>query len=322
MKNITVLIAARIRNPQETDWLKIALASIPMGVPIVLINDHSVVEWDEVERICKFKKKVLVVHLGTSTGLAAARNLALKHVKTDFFFPLDADDYLAENALQIAMDAYPGDGWLYGSTVIFNDKQRTTYKARPYDICKLLEAVYWPNGCLQKTENARKIGGWDESLILYEDWDYWLRSAKAGIIGHAIPDVLYYYRQNPNGIIQTLKCNPDMVKRAREAIETRHTDLFSGENPMACCGHKNTKTKMNTVPPPRNLTIPIPAANGMVLLTFLGGGMARSFYGASGICYRFGGSRRKFGYVAEEDVPGLMAMKENGKYLFVAEATK
>jgi hypothetical protein len=107
-----------------------------------------------------------------------------------------------------------------------------------------------------------------------------------------------------------------MVKRAREIIKTRHADLFSGENPMACCGHKNTKTKANTIPPARDLPIPAPAADGMVLLTFLGSGLTRSFYGVSGICYRFGGSRRKFGYVAEEDISGLLAMKEGGEYLF------
>ena len=320
--NVSIVVPARIRNLQEAEWLKVALASIPPRTPTILINDHSMVAWEDVEKVCKFKKQILIVHLGTSTGLAAARNLALKHVKTDFFFPLDADDYLAPDALQIAMDAYPGDGFLYGSTVLFDDKQRTTYKARPYDICKLLEAVYWPNGCLQKTENARKVGGWDESLILYEDWDYWLRSAKAGIIGHHIPDVLYYYRQNPNGIIQTLKRSPDMVKRAREIIKTRHADLFSGENPMACCGNKDVTPKANARPQARTTSIPAPAAEGMVLLTFLGSGMARSFYGASGICYRFGGSRRKFGYVAEEDVPGLLAMKEDGEYLFIREAAK
>ena len=91
---------------------------------------------------------------------------------------------------------------------------------------------------------------------------------------------------------------------------------------MACCGNKDVTPKANARPQARAASIPAPAAEGMVLLTFLGSGMARSFYGASGICYRFGGSRRKFGYVAEEDVPGLLAMKEDGEYLFIREAAK
>jgi hypothetical protein len=267
--------------------------------------------------------------LKDKTGLAAARNEAMKHVHTDYFFPLDADDYLMPDALKIAMANYPGTGFLYGSTLLFNDKQRTVYKARPYDICKLLEAVYWPNGCLQKTENFHAIGGWDESLILYEDWDYWLRSAKAGITGTSIEDVLYCYRQNPNGIIHTLHRNSAMTTRARNMIETRHEDLFSGVHPMSgCCGgrmakklalaNKETTTKKST-PKPFGTTAPViqPALQtGMTLLTYQGSGLARTFYGASGTAYRFSGTSRKTGYVANEDVAGLLQLKEHGTALF------
>jgi len=48
MKNISITIPARIRNLQEAEWLKIALASVPKDVPVVLVNDHSVVEWGKI----------------------------------------------------------------------------------------------------------------------------------------------------------------------------------------------------------------------------------------------------------------------------------
>jgi hypothetical protein len=324
MKNITVIIPARIRNQQEADWLRVALESIPAKSPVVVVNDHSLIPWRDVEKAVAFGK-ALVEHLPDEKhGLAACRNWAMKFVLTEYFFPLDADDYLAPDALKIAMAAYPGDGYLYGSTILFDDRQRTTYKARPYDICKLIKSVYWPNGCLQRVENWAKLDGWDETLPLYEDWDYWLRSAKAGIIGHDIPDVLYCYRQNPNGIIQTLKRNPEMTARARALIETKHEDLFSGENPMcsSCGGSKKSKSDAHTPAAARAVIIPPPLANGMILLTYSGSGMARSFYGRSGTCYRFGGPRRKFGYVAEEDAHGLLQVKEGGKYLFSTDGKK
>ena len=324
MKNITITIPAKIRTPQEAEWLKIAIASIPADTRTIIVNDHSIVPWADVRKVVTFGT-AKVKHLPEGLkGLAAARNYAMRFVDTEFFFPLDADDYLPEDALQIAMDKYPGDGFLYGSTVLFNDKQRSTYLARPYDICKLLEAVYWPNGCLQKTENCHAVNGWDESLILYEDWDYWLRSAKAGIIGHDIPDVLYNYRQNPNGIILTLRKNQDMQIRARDIIKTKHQDLFDGDDPMcAGCGKKNKKTNTpDTKPVNRNIPIPTPLSNGMVLLTYTGSGVESSYYGTSGTCYRFGAKRHKFGYVAQEDVPGLLKLKEAGRYCFTTEAAK
>ena len=323
MKNLTVTVPAKIRNAQEAEWLKVALASIPPDTRTIIVNDHSIVPWADVRKVVSLGT-AKVKHLPDGVnGLAAARNWAMKFVDTEFFFPLDADDYLAEDALQIAIDNYPGDGFLYGSTILFDDKQRSTYKARPYDICKLLEAVYWPNGCLQKTENYHTVGGWDEGLPLYEDWDYWLRSARAGIIGHDIPDVLYCYRQNPNGIILTLRKNQDMLIRAREIIKTKHQDMFSGDDPMCSgCGNKSRKKNTPDAAPAavaRNIPIPVPLSNGMVLLTYTGKGVESSYYGASGTCYRFGAKRHKFGYVAGEDLGGLLKLKEAGKYCFTTK---
>lgn len=323
MNKITVIVPAKIRNLQEAEWLKIALASVPSKYPIVLVDDHSPVGWEVVTETCgPFRKGVHVEHMPEGkTGLAATRNKAMEFVLTDFFFPLDADDYLMPDALQIAMDNYPGDGFLYGSTILFDDKKRSTYLARPYDICKVLKAVYWPNGCLQQTANYRKIGGWDETLTVYEDWDYWLRSFEAGIYGHPIQDVLYAYRQNPGGIIHTLRFNSDMTARARVIIQSRHQKLYSGEDPMCSgCGKKkpvdkNTAKALND--PVDKSLIHLQASSGTVLLVFLGGGMTRSYYGKeTGTCYRFDDSKRRRGYVAEEDVPGLLAMAHNGKRLF------
>ena len=323
MLDVTVIIPAKIRTEQEAKWLKVAMASVPKQVGIKIVDDHSPVPWERVMEIADIVEGPNIFHLTDGRfGLAAARNLAMEHVKTKFFFPLDADDYLAPNALQIALDNYPGDGFLYGSTVLFDDKKYSTYLARKYDICKLMDAVYWPNGCLQKTSNWKAVGGWDETLKLYEDWDYWLRSYKMGILGHPIPDVLYYYRQNPNGIIQTLKHNPDMTKRARVILRSRHEDLY-GDDTM-CCGKKTiapTTTKTST-PVDKSIST-LKSSVGMVLLTFIGTGMTRSFYGkVTGTCYRFSDSKRKYGYVAEEDVPGFLAMRENSKKIFAVEEKK
>lgn len=325
-QKITVIIPAKIRNEKEAEWLRIAIMSVPKKVPFILVNDHSAVEWGKIAKICEISKRN-VYHLSDKTGLAAARNRAMAYVTTEFFFPLDADDFLAPNALDIALEKYPGNGFLYGSTVLFNDKNSSVYKARPYDICKLLDAVYWPNGCLQKTENWKAINGWDETLNLYEDWDYWIRSYRAGIYGHPIEDILYHYRQNPNGIISTLKKNVEMTALARDIIQSKHHELFTGEDPMCNCGNKikpsmlNKKTgKVTTPSPVSEEVIRLKASAGMVVLTYIGRNMAQSYYGkVTGTLYRFGIGKNKYGYVAEADVPGFLGIKENGRPIFVIQ---
>lgn len=320
MPEITVIIPAKIRVPQEAEWLKVALKSVPAGIPIVLVNDHSLVPWADVEAVCKFKKSIKVKHLlEERKGLAAARNFAMEDVKTKYFFPLDADDYLAPGALQTALDAYPGDGFLYGSTILFDDEQRTTYQAQEYDYAKLMEAVYWPNGCLQLTENWKAVGGWDETLPLYEDWDYWLRSGKLGICGHHIADTLYCYRRNPNGIINTLMKNQKMVAQARQLIQAKHADIYRGEFTAMCCGRRSTPALTKAVPIAPKSNEPLPAVDGMTIMVYIGGALAAlSFYGDSGTRYRFGGQQVR-GYVANQDVAGLLARRERGHAIFKKE---
>jgi hypothetical protein len=83
-----------------------------------------------------------------------------------------------------------------------------------------------------------------------------------------------------------------------------------------CCG-KGKKANMNVPEATRSIVIPPAGANGMILLSYAGRGLARSFYGpVTGTMYRFSESKRKFGYVAEEDAPKMLQLKDGGKFLF------
>ena len=54
MKNITITIPAKIRTPQEAEWLKIAIASIPADTRTIIVDDHSIVPWADVRKVVSF----------------------------------------------------------------------------------------------------------------------------------------------------------------------------------------------------------------------------------------------------------------------------
>jgi hypothetical protein len=45
-----------------------------------------------------------------------------------------------------------------------------------------------------ETEQARAIGGFDEKLIGWEDWDFFIKCAINGFHGVRVPKVLFGYR--------------------------------------------------------------------------------------------------------------------------------
>lgn len=322
---ISVIMPAKILDEQGLAWFQEALQSVedqPKSVEreVILINDHSTMDVAALAK--QFSARYIVLE---KTGLAAARNAGVSQSKGEFFFGLDADDRLAENALKIVLDKYPGDGFLFGSTMLFNADSQLLYKARSYNFEELMKHVYWPNGCLQKKENWVRLGGWDEKLKILEDWDYWLRAGEMGICGHDCPDLLYWYRQNPNGMIARMRSNRSLWKQVHSAVVQRHKSIYEGDYPTMCCGHrsdgrqKTPKTAGAVLPP-------LPGKNGLIVIEYAAHNVGRqTFYGPiTGARYQFGGAERyRQGYVDVQDAytrdaskPGLLELQEHGEFLF------
>jgi glycosyltransferase involved in cell wall biosynthesis len=320
--DLTVIIPAKIRTPQELDWLSLAIQSVykQKGVkPLILVgNDHSDID-PSLKAVELTNLRWLNLPDGL-TGLAANRNYLMSQVTTKYFFPLDADDLLPPEALKTALEAYTGDGFLYGSTILFDETSQTLFAAQPFDFAKLLTQVYWPSGALQLTENWAKVK-WDETLPAYEDWDYWIRSGEAGICGHALSSVLYWYRRNPQGIISKLNSDPALKQKAVDRIREKHSKLYTGGIQM-CCGRDGLSASLNQQS--QQSLAGLPGAEGFVTIEYQGGNSGDMvWYGVvTGTRYVAGGITRlvsvdiRDALTGASKKPGLLELVEYGKYVF------
>lgn len=96
-----------------------------------------------------------------------------------------------------------------------------------------------------------------------------------------------------------------------------------------CCGVKGrTMNMQRSGRTPARTARPVPAIlpqEGMTMLTFLGpGSNTRPYYGAAPRFqrYLFGGKNHRVGNVYDSDVATLLAIKENGRPLFVKVAAE
>jgi glycosyltransferase involved in cell wall biosynthesis len=160
-----------------------------------------------------------------SLGAGYARNRGVEIARAPLLLFLDADDTLHPEALQKMLDAwstyrmaiytdYVGQayidqklaGELQGKNRLQSFNHKTgeaiiAYKAYDYD-CK--RAVQQPNPADMYIWNLittmipkswhNEIGGFDESMETWEDWDYWIRMAKAGKCFYRLPEQLVRYR--------------------------------------------------------------------------------------------------------------------------------
>jgi glycosyltransferase involved in cell wall biosynthesis len=120
-------------------------------------------------------------------GPAAARNSAIAEARGDWVAFLDDDDVWAPQKLRRQLDAASAAnaGWVFARSVVVDEdlqplglEEFPEVAAMPH---LLLRGNVVPTGCsnvVVKTTLVRNVGGFDESLRFFEDWDLWIRLAR------------------------------------------------------------------------------------------------------------------------------------------------
>lgn len=315
---VTVIVPVWLRSETDIDWLLEAVESVfdqtVLCNTIIVENGSSLLP--------DMDGRVTIIH--SEKGLSIARNAGVRASSTEFFFPLDANDWLPQNAIETALKKMPPTGFLYGSTMLFSQARgmgdQHLYDAKPYDFREIMKMVYFPNGALQRRADWEATGGYREDLPFLEDWDYWMTAGEKGICGTAIPDVLYWYRQH-SGMVSTHKHTPEW-ENIKALIQSYHKDIYKGDFPPMCCGHKNKPASPYV--PPSAQSLVTPGSDGMLLIEYIGGNAGKMpWYGpVTGARYTAGGSQKRL-YVDIRDAltgskqsPGLLEVVDHGNPLF------
>jgi hypothetical protein len=169
MRDLTVLVPFGRGGRQ--DWLHEAVASIPDGLPrLILENDRE---------------------------LADALNEGLRAAETEYVLRLDADDILDEQSVRWLHAAAWDVDVAYPKLVLVTEDLKVLGAHEPGEFCPHRLAVwnYIPGaGAVFRRQAALDVGGYREMDAL-EDWDLWLRMARNGARFKYHPDAKYFYRQ-------------------------------------------------------------------------------------------------------------------------------
>jgi glycosyltransferase involved in cell wall biosynthesis len=144
-------------------------------------------------------------------GIAAARNLAMRHARGRYLALLDSDDlwfptYLAE---QVAiLEGRPDIGVLSANALNFGGVKDGeplltvySYGIQPVSLLRLIQVEDGMSILsVFRREVFDTIGLFDESLRRSEDYDFWLRAAFAGFNIAINPRPLGLYRRRPDSL--------------------------------------------------------------------------------------------------------------------------
>jgi GT2 family glycosyltransferase len=194
-------ISVVVRTRNRPQLLGEALASLALqdyrGLDVIVVNDGGSPVAEVADRF-RGRLALRVIDLQPGRGRSPAANAGIAQARGDWLLILDDDDvYLADGVRALAAAAAAPDTVYFGSVDSYcyeGDERRhlRTFGA-PYDADLMLFENQIPFiGCLMPTAHVRAIGGIDESLACFEDWDLYLRLAERCGFEHVARTVAEY----------------------------------------------------------------------------------------------------------------------------------
>jgi GT2 family glycosyltransferase/glycosyltransferase involved in cell wall biosynthesis len=135
-------------------------------------------------------------------GRAAAANFGLRAAQGEFICFLDDDDWFAPEHIALLVRRLQGESTVvaaYSATSCVQADAEGQLREvirydEPFDAARLLCENYLPiHSVLFRREAASGLAGFDGSLPIFEDWDFWIQLSRIGPFSH-VPQVTATYR--------------------------------------------------------------------------------------------------------------------------------
>lgn len=178
----------------------------------------------------------------TNRGVSYARNRCVEMVDTPLIYPMDCDDVLVPGAISKLLTYWDGNTPVYSDLLMFGDGG-TQFRQLPQFTCENVKAKLGiaSVNVLHTVEQWKSIGGWDESLTLYEDAEYNARLMLTHC-GVKYPAPLVQYRQHSNQRTQVHK------NKAKQLADDILAKMRGYEMACVTCGSGSRRSKVGVAP--------------------------------------------------------------------------
>ncbi|HVA73435.1 MAG TPA: glycosyltransferase [Acidimicrobiales bacterium] len=205
---VSVIITCYNYSGFVLDAIESVFASTGVRVELIVVDDHSQDDSVEVITSCMgrapwFPMKLLA--RAANAGLGAARDLGIRHSRSDRVFMLDADNAIFPTALRklaFTLDEEPDAAFAYG--IIAKIGQPGLLSQFPWHVERLARANYIDAMAMLRKKVCEEVGGYDASLRGWEDYELWLRVADHGYRGAFLHDFIGTYRVHGESLLQTV----------------------------------------------------------------------------------------------------------------------
>lgn len=193
----------------------------------IVINDGSIDNTEEIAIEWKKRDKRFKYVYQQNKGVSTARNNAIDKAVGKYILPLDGDDKIGNNYLELGVKIFlenPNINLVYCNAEYFGITEGPC-ELPPFDRKKILLGNMILSCALYKKEDWKSVGGYDIKMKEgYEDWEFWInlvlnikdfKVVKLDYVG-------FYYRRKEISRDVNVSNNIKVAKKLVRYIERKH----------------------------------------------------------------------------------------------------
>lgn len=193
----------------------------------IIVNDGSLDNTKEIaEKWLRIDQRYRYLEKENG-GLSSARNAGISISNSEFILPLDADDMIAPNYLELALNEFNSNAKIrvvYGKANKFGIVQ-CSWDLPDFSLTLLAEKNLIYCSAIYRKSSWQEVGGYDENMIYgLEDWEFWIAILKAGGEVKKIDELCFFYRVKENSMVTSM--NSERIKYSIKHIEKKHYDFY------------------------------------------------------------------------------------------------
>lgn len=228
MPNVSVIIPAYNQGHYLGEAVRSVLDQTYQDFEIIIVDDGSTDNTADVAK--SFSDPRVRYFHQKNGGLSAARNTGIRNATGEYITYLDSDDlFLPEkfSLLVTKLESEPELGFVAGQAILIDENGQSLDlifdKQIPRDPAQLL--LHNPlhvGSVMVRREWQARVGFFDETLRSYEDWDMWLRLARAGCKMGWVDQPVSLYRFHQ---AQMTRDGQQMTTATLAVLEKTYNDL-------------------------------------------------------------------------------------------------
>lgn len=185
---ITVIVPTYNRSALVQRALKSIIAQTYRPLQLVVVDnkssDNTLLKLQEIKDEYSNKELQIDILIEERKGASICRNTGLKIARGEYVYFFDSDDEMSSDFLQVAitkMQDTHADIVACVTNMVFNaDTPKSYSKSRKYGYSsspkrQILASLLATQSVFLKKEFINRVGGWNETLSFWNDWELGLR---------------------------------------------------------------------------------------------------------------------------------------------------